>query len=222
VLTGPRPADKVSLRSGVAEGLRYVRGQVWLWGTFVSATFTYLLFVGPTQVLLPYIVRNSLHQGASTYGAVLAVGGAGALTGAVASARLRHPQRPMLWIYGWWALATLAVAGYGLATSAWGLASAAVVVNGAEVAGAVVWTTVKQRRVVNSMLGRVSSIDWCISTALLPLSYALTAPVAEALGARQTLVGVGVLGAAVTLGFLLLPGMRSDDKRADDRRVAAT
>jgi hypothetical protein len=86
-------------------------------------------------------------------------------------------------------------------------------VNGAEVAGAVLWTTVKQRRVVNSMLGRVSSIDWCISTALLPLSYALTAPVAQALGARQTLVAVGILGAAVTLAFLFLPGMRSEDKR---------
>ena len=206
-------SDNVSLWSEVAEGLRYVRSQVWLWGTFVSATFTYLLFIGPTQVLLPYIVRNSLHKGASTYGAVLAVGGAGALIGAVASARRRHPQRPMLWIYGWWALATLAVAGYGLATSAWGLASAAIVVNGAEVAGAVVWTTVKQRRVVNSMLGRVSSIDWCISTALLPLSYALTAPVAQALGPRRALVAVGVLGAAVTLGFLLLPGMRPDEKR---------
>jgi MFS family permease len=94
-------SDNVSLWSEVAEGLRYVRSQVWLWGTFVSATFTYLLFIGPTQVLLPYIVRNSLHKGASTYGAVLAVGGAGALIGAVASARRRHPQRPMLWIYGW-------------------------------------------------------------------------------------------------------------------------
>jgi MFS family permease len=213
VHANPAPTNNVSLRSEMADGLRYVRGQVWLWGTFLSATFTYLLFIGPTQVLLPYIVRNSLHKGASTYGAVLAVGGAGALIGAVASARRRHPQRPMLWIYGWWSLATLAVAGYGLAANAWGLASAAVVVNGAEVAGAVAWTTVKQRRVVNSMLGRVSSIDWCISTALLPLSYALTAPVAQALGARRALVVVGVLGAAVTLGFLLLPGMRSDAKR---------
>ena len=215
--TGPRAARTAPEPYGpryVREGLRYVRGQVWLWGTFLSATFTYLLFIGPTQVLLPYIVRNSLHQGASTYGAVLAVGGAGALMGAVVSGhRRRHPQRPMLWIYGWWTLATLAVAGYGLATNAWGLASAAVVVNGAEVGGRGRLDDLKQRRVVNSMLGRVSSIDWCISTALLPLSYALTAPVAQALGARQTLVAVGVLGAAVTLGFLLLPGMRSDEKR---------
>jgi MFS family permease len=202
---------RASLRREVGEGLRYVRSQVWLWGTFLSATFTYLLFIGPTQVLLPYIVRNSLHQGASTYGVVLAAGGVGALAGAVFSGYRPHPLRPMPWIYGWWALATLAVAGYGLATSSWGLAGAAVVVNGAEAAGTVVWATVKQRRVVNSMLGRVSSIDWAISTALLPLSYALTAPVAEVLGARRTLVGVGVLGAIVTAGFLFLPGMRAGD-----------
>ena len=134
---GCAPGNRASLWSEVAEGLRYVRSQVWLWGTFVSATFTYLLFIGPTQVLLPYIVRNSLHKGASTYGAVLAVGGAGALVAAVASTRRRHPRRPMLWIYGWWALATLAVAGYGLASNAWGLASAAVVVNGTVVTPAV-------------------------------------------------------------------------------------
>jgi MFS family permease len=209
-----RAAPKVSLWHEVGEGARYVRSQVWLWGTFVCATFTYLLFIGPTQVLLPFVVRNSLHQGASTYGEILAVGGAGALAGAVFSGRRRHPQRPMAWIYGWWCLATLAVAGYGVATSAWGLAGAALVVNGAEAAGTVVWATLKQRRVVNSMLGRVSSIDWCISTALLPLSYALTAPVAQVLGARRTLVGVGVLGAAVTLGFLFLPGMQAGDRRA--------
>ena len=206
-LTGAR------LRHEISEGLRYVRSQVWLWGTFLSATFTYLLFIGPTQVLLPYIVRNSLHQGASTYGEVLAAGGVGALIGAIVSGHRQHPRKPMLWIYGWWTLATLAVAGYGLATSAWGLAGAALVVNGAEAAGTVVWATLKQRRVVNSMLGRVSSIDWAISTALLPLSYALTAPVAEALGARQTLVGVGALGAVVTAGFLFLPGMRSGERR---------
>lgn len=203
---------RASLRREVGEGLRYVRSQVWLWGTFLSATFTYLLFIGPTQVLLPYIVRNSLHQGASTYGVVLAAGGVGALVGAVFSGYRPHPRRPMPWIYGWWTLATLAVAGYGLASSSWGLAGAAVVVNGAEAAGTVVWATVKQRRVVNIMLGRVSSIDWAISTALLPLSYALTAPVAEVLGARRTLVGVGVLGAIVTAGFLFLPGMRAGDK----------
>jgi hypothetical protein len=175
----------------------------------VSATLTYLAFIGPVQVLLPYVVRNNAHAGASTYGLVLAAGGAGALVGAVSAGLRPQPRHPMPWVYGWWALATLAVAGYGLATGARGLAAAAVVVNGAEAVGTVAWATVKQRLVPNAMLGRVSSIDWCISTALLPLSYALTAPVAAALGARATLVGAGVVGTVTTLAFLLLPGMRS-------------
>jgi hypothetical protein len=50
-----------------------------------------------------------------------------------------------------------------------------------------------------------------VSTALLPLSYALTPPVAHLLGAQTTLVLAGTVGAAVTLGFLFLPGMRRND-----------
>jgi hypothetical protein len=59
-----------------------------------------------------------------------------------------------------------------------------------------------------SLLGRVSSFDWFISTALVPLSYALTAPLAAAIGPRGTLVAVGVVGAATTLAPLGLRGMR--------------
>ncbi|HXW80996.1 MAG TPA: MFS transporter, partial [Acidimicrobiales bacterium] len=134
------------LRQDVADGLRYVRRHSWLWATFLSATVTYLLFIGPTQVLLPYVVRYSLHQGAATYGTVLAVGGVGALVGALFSGQRAHPRQAMVWIYSAWTLATLAVAGYGLATNAVGLAGAALVVNGAEAAGTVVWATLKQRR----------------------------------------------------------------------------
>ena len=67
------------------------------------------------------------------------------------------------------------------------------------------------------MLGRVSSLDWLISIGLLPLSFALTAPVAAAFGARATLVGAAVLGAAVTLSAYFLPGMRAIE-RPDGRR----
>jgi MFS family permease len=206
----------------VLEGLSYVRQHVWLWATFLSATLAYLLFIGPTQVLLPYIVHNSLHQGAATYGVVLASGGVGALCGGFLMGRGNEPRRPVTFIYLWWTVATLAVAGYGLATQAWGLVVASVVVNGAEAVGAVVWATLKQRRVPNYMLGRVSSIDWCISTALLPLSYALTVPVAHALGARTTLIVAGCAGGAVTFGFLFLPGLRAEEGKPHQLVPSAT
>lgn len=206
-------AERANYRREIADGFRYVRERTWLWGTFVSATFAYLLFLGPTQVLLPYLVKNSLHDGASTYGAVLAVGGVGALIGASLVGRRRDPASPMTFIYCCWTVATLAVAGYGIARDAWGLAAAALVVNGAEAAGEVIWATLKQRRVENAMLGRVSSIDWCVSIALLPMSYALTPWISRLLGVRGTLVMAGVVGAVVTFGFLFIPGMREGEGR---------
>jgi hypothetical protein len=62
------------------------------------------------------------------------------------------------------------------------------------------------------MLGRVSSLDWLISIGLLPLSFALTAPVTEMIGAQMTLVGAGVGGAVITFAGLFLPGMRDVER----------
>jgi DHA3 family tetracycline resistance protein-like MFS transporter len=84
----------------------------------------------------------------------------------------------------------------------------------------------KQRHVPSWMLGRVSSLDWMISIGLLPISFAVTAPVAGVLGVRTTLVGAGLVGAAITLGALFLPGMRAiegaDTRRPGPRRAVAS
>ena len=119
------------------------------------------------------------------------------------------PRREMTFIYVVWTLATLAVAGYGVATSVWQLMLVSVAFNALETAGTIVWATVKQRNVPVSLLGRVSSLDWLISIGLLPLSLALTGPISGAIGARSTLIGAGVVGGAVTLAALYLPGMRA-------------
>ena len=91
-----------------------------------------------------------------------------------------HPRRDVTVMYATWTVATLAVAGYGLASSSWQLMVACLVFNALETAGTIIWATIKQRHVPASMLGRVSSLDWLISIGLLPLSFALTAPVGGA------------------------------------------
>ena len=215
-----RPASVAADQPGeslwveLREGISYVRRHVWLWGTFLSATFTYLLFVGPTEVLLPYVVKTELGGSAAALGLVLTSGGLGAIAAAITVGWIGIPRRFISFMYGTWAIATLAVAGYGLATATWQLAAACVVVNGMEAAGTIAWATAKQRLVPGRLLGRVSSVDWFVSTALLPLSYAAAAPVASLIGVRQTLVAAGVLGAVVTFGFLFLPGMRRPEGQA--------
>ncbi len=197
--------------AAVRDGLRFVRREVWLWGTLVAAAVAYLVFLGPTEVLLPYLVKNELHGSATELGVVLAAGGVGALGAAAFMGQRTEPRRPMTFMYVCWTLATLAIVGYGVGRSAPQLALACLLFNALEAAGTIVWATVKQRHVPAGLLGRVSSLDWLISISLLPVSYALTGPVADAVGVRSTLIGAGVIGSVVTLAALFLPGMRDID-----------
>jgi Transmembrane secretion effector len=207
-----RPADAGdgarSMRKEVAAGLRYVRSHAWLWATLASAAIAYLLFMGPTEVLLPFVVKNRLGDGAGALGLVFAAGGLGSLACAIFIGQRGLPRRALTFMYICWTLATLAVAGYGLSSQLWGLMLASVAFNTLETAGTIAWATTKQRLVPTELLGRVSSLDWLISIGLLPVSFAITGPVSAALGLRTTLIGAGVLGAVVTFAALLVPGVR--------------
>jgi len=218
-----RSPESESPVAAMKEGLRFVARRVWLWGTLLSAAIAYLAFLGPAEVLLPYVIKNELHGSAGDLGLVFAAGGVGAVGAAVFMGQRGHPRKDVTIMYATWTLATLAVAGYGLATASWQLMIACLLFNALETAGTIVWATIKQRHVPASMLGRVSSLDWLISIGLLPLSFALTAPVTALIGARATLVGAAAIGGAFTLGALFLPGMRAIEgevTRLKRRRVA--
>ena len=126
---------------------------------------------------------------------MFAAGGLGSLLCAVVLGQHGLPRRSITFMYVVWTLATLAIAGYGIAHALWGLMLASLAFNTLETAGTIAWATAKQRHVPASLLGRVSSLDWLISIGLLPLSYALTGPVSARVGVRTTLIGAGVLGA---------------------------
>jgi MFS family permease len=212
--TGSQASLHMSTFGALKDGLRFVRHRVWLWGTLVSAAIAYLVFLGPTEVLLPFVVKNELDASAGTLGLVLAAGGVGAVGAAAFMGQWGHPRRDVTVMYLTWTLATLAIAGYGIAAAAWQLMLACLVFNALEAAGTIVWATIKQRHVPGSMLGRVSSLDWLISIGFVPISFALTAPVAAAVGVRTTLIGAALIGGAVTFAAFLLPGMRAIERRA--------
>jgi MFS family permease len=213
---GPRPAA-ASVASDLRQGFSYVRRHAWLWGTFATAAIAYLLFLGPTEVLLPYVVKQQLGGSATDLGLVFGAGGIGSIGCALAMGQRGMPRRNITFMYVAWALATVAVAGYGVATAIWQLMLASIAFNTLETAGAIVWATAKQRHVPAALLGRVSSLDWLISIGLLPLSFALTGPVSGAIGVQATLIGAGALGGVVTLAGLLLPGMRAIEGCAQPR-----
>ncbi|HLX21241.1 MAG TPA: MFS transporter [Gaiellaceae bacterium] len=209
------PAGDVAASTGaaIADGFRFVRRHAWIWATLLSAAIAYLAFLGPTEALVPFLVRNDLHASATALGLVFAAGGIGAIVAAFAIGQRGQPRRDITFMYVCWTLATVAVAGYGLGRNVVQLMVACLVFNALETAGTIVWATIKQRHVPGALLGRVSSLDWLISIGLLPVSYGLTAPVATVLGARTTLVGAAVIGSAVTFSALFVPGVRDVEAR---------
>jgi len=84
-----------STRSAVWEGFRFVRWHAWLWGTLASAAIAYLAFLGPTEVLVPYLVKNDLGGTAADLGIVYAAGGIGAIAAAAAMVGETRWVRPL-------------------------------------------------------------------------------------------------------------------------------
>ncbi len=207
-----------SMFGELRDGLRYVRGQTWLWATLVAASVSLLCFYGPAEVLVPYHVKNVLHSGAGAFGLFLGALGLGWMSGALwMSRREGMPGRPMNFLYLWWGLGTLPLAVYGFTTGLWQLMLLGFVVGAPMAIGTVVWSTLMQTRVPQDLRGRVSSLDWFVSIGLTPVSFALTAPVAAAIGIKATFVLAGVLGGGTTLALLyLVPGLREPSRDTPD------
>jgi MFS family permease len=216
-LIAARPApprtDSTSALGEIADGFRFVRSHTWIWGTLVAAAVSLLTFYGPWEVLMPYIVKNTLGGTAGDLGLVFAAGGLGAILAAMIMGNRRLPRRHITFMYATWTVSSGVVAIYGLAGELWHAMAAAFISGCAATAGTIVWMTLMQRRVPRHLLGRVTSLDWLVSIGLIPISFALTGPIAAAAGVQETLIGAGVIAAIVTGAFLFLPGMRDSERK---------
>jgi DHA3 family tetracycline resistance protein-like MFS transporter len=197
----------------VGEGLAFARKTPWLWATLVSAMFSLLCFIGPVQVLLPFLVKNQLELGPEALGAIFAIGGIGSVVAAVAIGQLGLPRRYVTVMYASWAIGVALLAGYGVMTALWqGMLIGLVTASLFEI-GQIIWMTLLQTEVPRDLLGRISSLDWLVSTGLVPVSFALTGPVSAAFGPQNTIVAAGLVGALLMGALLFFPGVRDPERR---------
>lgn len=212
-----RSVAAASVRRTVAEigeGLAFVRRTPWLWATLVSAMFSLLLFIGPVQVLLPFLVKNRLELDADALGLIFAIGGVGSVLAALVIGQVGLPRRMITVMYVSWAVGVALLAGYGLMNSLWQALLAGFVSAALFEVGAIIWITLLQQLVPRHLLGRVSSLDWLVSTGLVPVSFALTGPISEAIGPGTTMVLGGLVGAVLMGALLFYPGVRDPERRA--------
>ena len=205
----PRPREESdgaerSLLREMGEGLRFVRGQRWLWVSVAAMALWLLIYVGPMEVLIPYLVKNEIGGGAQSLGFVFAAGGIGAMVSSVLVGRYGTRGESLALAYTVWAASSFALATIALAATVWQAMLSAFCTFALVTAGDIIWVTRLQKRVPGELLGRVSSLDWLVSIALVPASFALVGPPAGAVGAGVTLFVAGTVGGALVLAFLPL------------------
>jgi Transmembrane secretion effector len=212
--------DRPSPWEDLIVGIRFVRRERWLLVGLLGALVSLLATWGPWETLVPFVVRNDLGGSATDLGLVYGAGGVASLAAAlIVGQRGSLPRKAITTMYWAWAIALFAMVGLGIAHAVWQAMLVAMVSESSLTVLIVIWYTVMQRLVPQEMLGRVSSLDWMMTTAGLPLSFAIVGPAAAAFGAQTVLVGAGIIGGLVTLAFMYVPGAR--DPERDGRLVEA-
>ncbi len=180
---GQTPGEhrKQSFLNDLREGVSYTLRTPWLLWTLIWACISVLFLIGPIEVLLPFVVRDQLGGDSSMFGFLLAVMGVGAAVGSLVTASLRLPRRYLTVMMVSWGIGSMPLAAVGLMDNFWVMAAALFVWGVTGSVGMVIWGTLLQRRVPPHLLGRVSSLDFFVSLALMPVSMALAGPAAEVL-----------------------------------------
>jgi MFS family permease len=200
-------AERSSVLGDLAEGFRYLFRTGWLFATLAFATFYVLVLIGPIEVLLPFAVREQTGGGASSFALVLGAFGLGGAIGSLVVSSWRLPRRYLTAMILLWGAGAAPLALIGVTTHLWVMAVATFVVGFTGAVAMVIWGTLLQRRVPPHLLGRVSSLDFFVSLAFMPVSMAAAGPVGELLGVPMTFVLAGLvpvfLAVAAILGWRL-------------------
>jgi MFS family permease len=211
----PRPLQRQperSLRREIREGFAFVRSRTWLWASLVASTMMNVA-VAARMVLLPFLVKNTLHASALGYGLVSSALAAGALVSSLAYGQRGLPRRHVLVMYLGWTAFSCAIAAYGIGTSIPELVVFAFTGGLGFAVGQAIWGTMMHRLVPGELLGRVTSLDLVSALSLMPVYMATVGFVAAGIGVRTTLITAGAVGALITVLFLVAtPGIRASER----------
>jgi MFS family permease len=202
--------EQLSIRASIAEGLRFVRGEQALKGSFaidlVAMTF------GMPRALFAVLAISVYDAGAEGTGLLYAAVAAGATVAALTTGWLTHARRlgriVIVAVLCWGTAIALA----GLTTSLWFAAACLALAGAADSVSAVCRSTINQSVTPDAMRGRMSSVFSLVVTSGPRLGDVESGAVAALTSARFSVVSGGVATiAAVGLIVLAFPALAAYD-----------
>jgi MFS family permease len=192
--------------SELREGFDEVRRHRWLWLGLLNAFIFLMVVVAPFEVIGPVVAKRDL-GGAFEWGVILTGFSIGMLLGGLFMLRVRL-ERP-LFVAGLLFFAScVAPLLLALPAPAWCIALAYVGEGFAVGIYVTAWETALQRHVPAEKLARVGAWDWLGTIGGMPLGYALTGPLVDAIGTRATLIGVAAAAFLLAGMFILNRDLR--------------
>ncbi|AIY00032.1 major facilitator transporter [Arthrobacter sp. PAMC 25486] len=213
----PKKLDPVSGQHGIfadlREGISFTVKTRWLLWTLAFACLMTLIIMGPIEVLIPFIARDNFGNGEQVFGLLLTAFGVGGAVGSLVVSSLRMPRRYLSAMVLGWGVGTIPLAFLGITTSFWVMAAALFIVGFSSGAGMVIWGTLLQQRVPATMIGRVASLDFFITIALMPLSIALVGPIAMMVPTAVIFAVAGTTPVLIAVLAVLAGRMRRDEMK---------
>ena len=196
--------DRPTFIHEVKEGLKAVWNMPWVFWIILIASVQLMVVIGVETVLLPVVTKREFH-GNGVFAASTAVFSLGGVLTALWFAKYKAKKPGLLSIVSWMFFAAAPIA-LAFPFAPWFVILCYFVAGLATEPFGVYWSTALQREIPSEMLGRVSSVDYMGSLALMPIGMALAGPVTKLVGERPYLIGATVFHILLCFVMLAIPG----------------
>jgi MFS family permease len=207
---GQAEGESVGVRRSIAEGLRFVRGNQALKGSFAIDLLA--MTFGMPRALFPVLSIAVYGTGAAGTGVLFAAVSAGATVAALTTGWLGSARRLGRIVIAAVAVWGLAIAAVGLVSSLWVAAALLVIAGAADSVSALCRATINQTVTPDALRGRMSSVFMIVVSGGPRLGDVESGLVASLTSARFAVVSGGltcVAGIAVVL--LAFPALLAYD-----------
>jgi MFS family permease len=209
--TGDEAPTTKTVFHDLREAVAFTVRTPWLLWTLLYATVWVLVWMGPQEVLVPFVTAERIGEDPRWFGFLLAAFGAGGMVGSVFVSSRPLPRRYLTAMILVWGFSTLPFIVVGFTDQYWLMVLSCLLVGFGFSYGNVIWGTLLQRRVPRHMLGRVSSLDFFVSLALMPVSMALAGPVAQVVPIPVIFLVAGLTPFLLSFFVLWIARMRRDE-----------
>lgn len=209
----PVDEDRPNVLASIWEGMRWVFAQPLLRPIVLSTGFYTFFVTGVMETLYFLFLIRELHLSAGWVGAILAIGGIGAIIGAWVSPRIMGHWGPgpvLLWstIIGNGALLLVPLAGGPIWVVIVMLAGSQLVVDLFVQVYMVNQLTLQQSITPDHLQGRVIATMWSVALGLAPVGALVSGFLAETFGVREVILASCLIGVIAPVLLLSLSPVR--------------